>query len=206
MSERTNEQWLTDLGGPGRDQAVADLRALLLHGSSNTFGVKGNVTEVDLDDFVQIALLRILDRLHTFRAESRFTTWAQKVAVRVALSELRHRRWKDVSLDDVLARFSTRGTGSILISDPAPSPEARLVRESVASLVKEVITKELTEKQKQAMVAVMFAGMPLEVVALRMGTNRNALYKLLYDARRRLQKRLLARGLSVDDILGAFEP
>jgi len=48
-------------------------------------------------------------------------------------------------------------------------------------------------------------GMPLEEVARRMGTNRNALYKLLHDARRRLQKRMIAEGLSAQDVLAAFE-
>ncbi|MBN1811044.1 MAG: sigma-70 region 4 domain-containing protein, partial [Anaerolineae bacterium] len=64
---------------------------------------------------------------------------------------------------------------------------------------------ELTERQRQAMIAAVFGGMPGDEVARRMGTNRNALYKLLYDARQRLQRRLLARGLSMDDVMGAFE-
>jgi RNA polymerase sigma-70 factor (ECF subfamily) len=38
-----------------------------------------------------------------------------------------------------------------------------------------------------------------------MDTNRNALYKLLHDARRRLQKRMLDEGLSAQDVMSAFE-
>ena len=46
--------------------------------------------------------------------------------------------------------------------------------------------------------------MPLEEVANRMGTNRNALYKLLHDARQRLKKKLEEEGLSPQDVLAAF--
>jgi RNA polymerase sigma-70 factor (ECF subfamily) len=65
--------------------------------------------------------------------------------------------------------------------------------------------EELTPKQRQALQAVL-AGMPLEEVARRTGTNRHALYKLLHDARRRLQQSMLDQGLSAQDVLSAFVP
>lgn len=46
------------------------------------------------------------------------------------------------------------------------------------------------------MMAVMQGGMPLQEVAVRMGTNRNALYKLLHDARQRLQRRMLRKRIA----------
>ena len=61
-----------------------------------------------------------------------------------------------------------------------------------------------TDKQRQALVA-KIQGMPLEEVARRMGSNRNALYKLIHDARQRLKERLLAEGLAAEEILAAFE-
>lgn len=67
-----------------------------------------------------------------------------------------------------------------------------------------MIAEELTDKQRMAMLAVMQGGMPLQEAAERMGTNRNALYKLLHDARQRLQKRMLREGLSPDDLLAMF--
>jgi RNA polymerase sigma-70 factor (ECF subfamily) len=67
-----------------------------------------------------------------------------------------------------------------------------------------VIANELTDRQRQALVAVRIYGMPLAEVARRMDTNRNALYKLLHDARQKLKKRLLAKGLSEEEILAAF--
>jgi RNA polymerase sigma-70 factor (ECF subfamily) len=67
-----------------------------------------------------------------------------------------------------------------------------------------LIATELTDRQRQALVAVRIGGMPLEEVAHRMGTNRNALYKLLHDARQRLKKKMEEEGLSAEDVLAAF--
>lgn len=75
----------------------------------------------------------------------------------------------------------------------------------VLSTLRRLSREELTDRQRQAMQAVL-QGMPSQEVAHRMGTNRSALYKLLHDARRRLQKRMLAEGLSPWDVLAAFNP
>ncbi len=66
------------------------------------------------------------------------------------------------------------------------------------------IAEELTDRQREAMVAVMFEGMPLEEAARRMDTNRNALYKLLHDARKKLKKRIEAEDLSPGEVLEAI--
>ncbi len=68
-----------------------------------------------------------------------------------------------------------------------------------------MILEELTERQRQALVAVTINGMPLEEAARCMGTNRNALYKLLHEARKRLKERLVAEGLSPQDVLAVFD-
>ena len=95
MAKRSNQKWLEMLRGPQREQALADLRALLMRGLRAALAGHRKITEGDLDDFVQDALVRILDALDSFRGESRFTTWAHKIAIRVALTELRRRRWRD---------------------------------------------------------------------------------------------------------------
>jgi RNA polymerase sigma-70 factor (ECF subfamily) len=163
------------------------------------------VTEEDLQDFAQEALLRILASLDSFRDESRFTTWAHKIAVRVAFSELRRQRWKDMSLQDLVAQHDEGDFTPAVLTDSAVSPEKRTIQRMLMETVQRVIKEELTERQRQAITAVMAGGMPLEEVARRLGTNRNALYKLIYDARRRLQKRLNAHGLSPEEVLAAFE-
>jgi RNA polymerase sigma-70 factor (ECF subfamily) len=204
---RTNEDWLGDLRGPDQAEALADLRAILSRGLR--FALINRVPDNQLDDlvedFVQDALVKILQNLDTFRGESRFTTWAQKIAVRVALTELRRQRWKDISIEDLLPEDTSGDFTPAILTDPGASPDVEVVRTSMMETVQRLIMEELTERQREAMLAVMVGGMPLEEVARRMGTNRNALYKLMHDARQRLQKRLAAEGLSPQEVLAAFE-
>ncbi len=202
--ERSNDEWLIALRGTPDEQALLDLRTLLVRGLGFALADRlGADPEAAIEDFVQDALLKILRSLDTFRGDSRFTTWAQKIAVRVALTELRRRHWQAVSLEDVAPEESDYTP--LELSDPTPSPEMLMTRASVMALVQRMIREELTDRQQQAMTAVMIGGMPLEEAARRLGTNRNALYKLLHDARQRLQKRLSAQGLSVQDMLAALD-
>jgi RNA polymerase sigma-70 factor, ECF subfamily len=191
------------LQGPRRAAAIADLRIVLLRGLRYGMASYG-VTEADLEDFVQEALLKTLDNLASYRGEALFTTWAQKIAARVALSELRRRRWRDVSLQDLLAEHEGSDFTPAVLTDQGPDPAQIVLRRMMLEKVQRMIAEELTDKQQQAMTAVMQGGMPLQEVAVRMGTNRNALYKLLHDARQRLQKRMQREGLSPDEILAMF--
>jgi RNA polymerase sigma-70 factor (ECF subfamily) len=204
MIERTNQEWLDALRGPGRDEALADLRAFLVRGLGYALAGRPGVDDSLLEDFAQDALLKILAGLDSFRGESRFTTWAQKIAVRVALTELRRHRWRDVSLDaDPSAGPGHRFVPDTL-ADPSAGPEQQAIQRILLSTLRRIIATELTDKQRQALVAVRVHGMPLEEVAREMDTNRNALYKLLHDARQRLKKRMMAEGLSPQDVLAAF--
>jgi RNA polymerase sigma-70 factor (ECF subfamily) len=205
MPDRTNLEWWEALQGEPDEAALADLRATMLRGLRHALGSRPGVTEDDLEDFVQEALLKILREMGSFRGESRFTTWCQKVCVRVALTELRRRRWRDVSLQDVLEQFESSGFTPALLADPAPDPGQQAVRRAMLAKIEQLIAEELTPKQRQAMLAVMQGGMPLQEAAERMGMSRNALYKLLHDARRRLQKRMMREGLTPDDLLAMFD-
>ncbi len=207
--ERSNAAWLKALNGEPEQEALEDLRAYLLRGLRFALGQRYRVTESDLEDFVQEAMVRILDNLDSFRGESRFTTWAQKIAVRVAFSELRRKRWQDMSLQD-LSLSHDNITGPELDSAlnwlPSPSlnPEQQVTQQSLQALLMELIQEELTDLQRRALIAVAIQGMPLEEVARRMNTNRNALYKLLHDARVRLKNRLEQRGVTVEEVMEAF--
>lgn len=205
MKERTNPEWLDDLRGPGRGEALADLRAFLIRGLRYSLSNRSDIDDVLLEDFGQDALLRILDNLDTFRGESRFTTWAQKIAVRVAFTELRRARWRDLSLEDITEPQGLDFVPDFLV-DPDALPDQQAVQRIFLQDLKRLIATELTDKQRQALVAVRIQGIPLEEVARRMGTNRNALYKLLHDARERLKSRMEAEGLSPEDVLAAFGP
>lgn len=205
---RTNEEWLSDLAAPGpaRDQALADLGRILALGLE-----RGLVGQVDTaapefatlaDDFVQEALIKILDNLGSFAGRSQFTTWAHKITLNVALTELRRKRWKDASLDQLTEVESGDFTPSFL-ADPAALPEDAAVRREMMAYVSHLITNELTEKQRAALMAIL-QGMPMGEVALRLGSNQNAVYKLLFDARRRLKKRMAADGLTPEEVMAVF--
>lgn len=207
MSNRINEQWLADLRSDAPDEALAALRTVLIRGLHGALANRGDVNERDFEDFAQDAMLKIMGALDSFRGESKFTTWAQKIAVRVALTELRRLRWRDWSLDRMVeGADGERGdfTPTVLV-DPADSPEQQAVQQTLLDTLRRTLETELTERQRIALVAVKVEGVPMEEVARRMGTNRNALYKLLYDARTRLKKALMDTGLSADEILAAFE-
>jgi RNA polymerase sigma-70 factor (ECF subfamily) len=207
---RANTDWLADLRSSGlaREAALADLRSIILAGLpyalANWLSAADPQFDALAEDVTQETLMRVLDRLDTFEGRSQFTTWVHKIAVRVALTELRRRRWKDVSLEDM-----QEGEGSEAapreMPDVAPDPERLAEQADVLARVQRIIMEELTEKQRQAMLAVGVRGGSMEEVARRMGLERNALYKLMHDARLRLKRRLLRDGLSPADVLAVFE-
>ncbi len=205
MHMRTNEEWLTDLRGPDPDLAIEDLSKVLRRGLIYTLSnrIKTDL-ETQVDDFTQDAILRILDKLDTFRGESRFTTWAQKVAVRVAFTELRRQRWKDISIEDLMPEDSGDFT-PLVLADPSPNPEKLATQTLFTEMIETMLNEDLTERQRTAMLAIMKGGMPIEEVAKRMDTNRNALYKLLHDARKQMRKTLLQKGLTPQEVIEAFQ-
>jgi RNA polymerase sigma-70 factor (ECF subfamily) len=209
--QRSNDQWLQDLREPGpqQEEALADLRQVLVRGLGYSLAKYTNVRESDLEDFAQDALLKVLAGLDSFRGQSRFTTWAQKIAVHTAFTELRRRRWRDVSFEAVTGPPDSEDTSTFFtpgaLVDPSAGTEKQTMQHEIVDVLRRVILEELTDRQRQALIAVRFQGMPITEVAARMDTNPNALYKLLFDARKRLKQRILARGLSSDDVLSAFD-
>lgn len=210
---RSNSDWLRDLSGQGDEQAAAigDLRALLgraalytlsrtgIHGAS----LASSQVEEIAEECAQEALLAILDRLGDFRAESKFTTWAYKFAVNIALTAARRERWKTVSLDQLL----DQNEAPVWLPDGDPavqSPEQRSQQGEVWTLVQQVMDAELTTRQRQVLRAMFFEDLPLDEVVRHLGSNRNAVYKLVHDARRKLKAGLEARGYQVADILDLF--
>jgi RNA polymerase sigma-70 factor (ECF subfamily) len=203
---RTNEQWLTDLTNETPEEAIQDLREMLVRGLRYTLSRRiDDQLDVLVEDFAQEALLKILDKIDTFRGESLFTTWAQKIAVRVAYTELRRKRWKDSSLEALTTPRDGEGEYvPLFLADQSPSPEDSSTQTSMVSLVRQLIDEELTDRQREAIVNLMLKGLPMEEVAELMDTNRNALYKLVHDARVRLKSRLEKENLSPEEVLAAF--
>ena len=209
MDKRTNEEWVADLraGGDRQARALEDLRAIILRGLP--YAIAGRIapnspeSEALTEEVVQETLMRVLEYLDTFEGRSQFTTWAHKIAVRAALTELRRVRWREVPLPEM--EMNEEGDASYReLPDSQASPEEQVSRAEMMKRVNRIIMEELTEKQRMAMTAIM-EGFPLEEAAQRLGTNRNALYKMMHDARLRLKKRLEKEGLTPQEVLSVFE-
>jgi RNA polymerase sigma-70 factor (ECF subfamily) len=202
QTERGNEHWVRAMAmdGPEGDAARRELRTVLVGGLRRVLASRGVGDDV-CEDFALVALVRVRERLGTFRGDSRFTTWALSVATRLAFDELRHKRWKDVSFE----ALTQDASGPVTFEPRAEaSQEQGLARERVLGVLAEVLERGLTDKQR-AVLAAELQGMPQAEIAAQLGMNRNALYKLAHDARKRVRAKLEEAGLSAADVLPVFE-
>ena len=163
---------------------------------SNTRSTARVVESAGLDDLaVQAAddaLVAILAKLHTYRGNSRFTTWAYKFALLEAAVKLRKRPWhgRELPLEaDEWVELHDDGRGS-----PAGQAEAA----ELIHAVRDAIAEALTPHQRAVLVAITLNDVPIDVLAERRSTTRGALYKTLHDARRKLRERLAEDGLALD--------
>jgi RNA polymerase sigma-70 factor (ECF subfamily) len=192
--------WLHDLrgDGPARDDALARLHALLLRAARFEAARRRlTLTQLrpgELDEIAaeaaDDALVSILARLDDFRGASRFTTWAYKFALLETAVKLRKRAWqgREIPLDD--EAWSGFAAGSL-------GPSRAAEQNELVAAVQEGIA-ELTTHQRRVLVALTLNGVPIDVLAERLGTTRGALYKTLHDARKSLRAFVAARGLEVD--------
>lgn len=210
MPTRTNEAWLSDLrnNGAQREAALEDLRAIIHKGLPYALSRWLSPDEPQfnslVDEVTQETLLRVLDQLNTFEGRSQFTTWVHKIAVRIALTELRRKRWRDASLDELTENEDVPPPPGLL-ADSHAGPETAAERADMLQRVRRIIDEELTDRQRQALVLLGVQDIPMEDAARKLKTNRNALYKLLHDARLRLKRRLSMEDISPHEVLTLFE-
>lgn len=200
---RTNEEWLNALNASGeiQESAIADLRDLLLRASLYFFNrnlgdFEGMNREEILqcaEDCAQEALIAVINRLSDFRGDSKFTTWAYKFAINIALMTTRRQRWKDKSLDELSV-----SNGKLFEWE---LPDQSVIRHEILDIIQKVIEGELTERQRQVLMLMVFHEVPMDEVVQRLGTNRNAIYKMLHDTRRKLKNSLQRRGFEVEELL-----
>ena len=200
MSTIEQDDWLVRLKSDGdiRDQALEELRAILVRGLTATCRNRyGN--KVQPEDVVQEALIKILDKVDTFEGRSKFTTWAMTIAVRIAISEMRRKHFQDVSINNLV--------GDGMQFEPASrqvdSTDDDEVKSNLLLKLNELIESSLTDKQREAMHALLH-GMPVEVFAEKTGSNRNAVYKLVHDARVKLRQGFEKAGYMAEDVNAVF--
>lgn len=211
---RTNEEWLAELRADSQVQAEAieDLRQRLKRSIRYYLGqdrsdlrdLSSQEIERMADDLAQDATLRVIDNMDNFRGESQFTTWANRIAIRLAISDLRRARYKDFSLDNLTADGEILPTNISTTIGP-PSPETTVERDDVLGRINRALDEALTERQRKALIAVAIQGVPMDVVAEQMDSNRNALYKLVHDARRKLRAHLESQGLTMEYMMDLFQ-
>jgi len=198
----TEINWPQALRATENSAAVSALRRILLDGLRIALRERTDVNEAQLEDFTQEALLRILERLDQFAGRSRFTTWAHSIAVNTAFTELRRKRWQDVSLDVLVADGQQLSEPAILPDDALGADEERT---RLVGILRKAVAEKLSAKQRTAIVC-MLQEMPIDQIVALLGTNRNSAYKLLHDARRALKEYLAAEGISPEVIRAAFAP
>ena len=161
---------------------------------------RSDVSEAHIEDFAQESLLRIMDRLDRFEGRSKFTTWAQSIALNTAFAELRRKRWQDVSLDALVEQGDRMADASVLPDDILGAGEERT---RLVAALRRSIAEDLTPKQRAAILGEL-QEMPFDQIVSLLGTSRSAGYKMLHDARRALKQRLLEAGITGTDIQNAF--
>src|SRR5688572_20352320 len=214
-STRTNDEWLHDLKASGavQESAIADLQGILLRAVLYLFNRNmGDLSTLARDDILQLAedcaqeaLIAIMKRLSDFRGDSKFTTWAYKFAVNIALMAARRERWRGVSLDQLSSsEDSALFERAMLDKSPGYTLDQSAMRDEVRGIIQEIIKRDLTEKQRRVLMMMVFNEVPMDEVVREMGTNRNAVYKLLHDARRKLKSGLQSHGFEVGETLTLF--
>jgi len=212
---RTNQEWLHDLTASGslQESAIADLRDLLLRValyffSRNLNDFAGSNRDEILqraEDCAQDALIAIMNHLSDFRGDSKFTTWAYKFAINIALMAARHERWKGVSLDELISSDeSTFSEWMMRDKSEGVTPEESSMQVEIRGIIQGVIENDLTEKQRQVLFMMVFNDVPMDEVVRHLGVNRNAIYKMLHDARRKIKDGLQSRGFEVGETLALF--
>jgi len=195
-------EWLRVLAGTGpqREEGLARLHALLLRIARAEVARRGprlRLTGPELDDLAYQAaadaLIAITSKLGQFRGESRFTTWAYKFVIFEVSTKIGRHFWRHPTVpfdaedwERLPDRFGF---------DPAREAEWR----DLVVALRRAVDEELTTRQRRVFVALVLNGVPLDALVIELASNRNAIYKTLFDARRKLRAALAANGYIGDD-------
>jgi len=194
--DEESARWVAVLGGAGRrrEAAVRELHALLLRAARREVRRRGAGTPVsgrELDDLAtqaaDDATYAVLAKVTQFRGESRFTTWAYRFVVLEVSHKLGRHFWRQPRAE--LTEEDWERLPDVWATPPDHEAQVR----ELAAAVRRAV-EDLTDHQRRVFTAAVLQGMPLDALAVRDDTTRNALYKTLYDARRKIRAHLVANG------------
>lgn len=195
--------WVEKLKRPAGDEeherAVTELREVVLQGLRGAFFKRGQ-DEAFCEDMCQESIIKIMKNLDSFEGRSKFSTWAISIAIRSGISELRRRHHKDVSLEAITNNHDMRIEVAVATES---NPGQNIDKEVLLKTLAELIEDQLSDKQR-TVVRALLGGMPVEEIATRTQSNRNAVYKLFHDAKLRLKKGFESKNFSMADIEGIF--
>jgi len=191
-------EWISALSGSGteREAGLARLHALLVRVAVSELRRReaaSGISGPELDDLAHQAaadaMLAVLAKLTAFRGESRFTTWAYRFVVLEVSSKLGRHYWRQHPAASLDAEDWDRLPDRFGL-DPGQHAE----HAELTTAVRQAIDQTLTAHQRRLFVAVVVNGVPLDAVVDRLGINRNAVYKAVFDARRKIRAFLVANG------------
>ncbi|HEU4808849.1 MAG TPA: sigma-70 family RNA polymerase sigma factor [Homoserinimonas sp.] len=178
--------------GAARNDAIRRLHELMVCAARfklSRMGEASRLGQARADEIVQSsadeAVVAILARLSSFEGRSRFTTWAYKFAILNTATAVRRELWSRTTVD-----LSTIPEPVSRLGDPLTHVEAVALSDALRRCIAEC----LTPHQQRILIAVAVQGIPIDVIADRLHTTRNTVYKALHDARRRLREALIAQG------------
>jgi RNA polymerase sigma-70 factor, ECF subfamily len=192
-------QGLSD-SGPTYDETVARLHELLLRVARGEVRRRNGQLPIagpELDDLAHQAaadaVIGITAKVAEFHGESRFTTWACKFAIFEVSTKIGRHFWQKPTShmdaedwDRLPDRFGL---------DPGRIAEWR----DVVAALHRAVDDELTDRQRRIFVAIVLNGVPLDALVADLGSSRNAIYKALFDARRKLRASLVTNGYLEDN-------
>ncbi len=185
--------------GALRDQAISQLRSMLLRGLSkslnNRYGQPFNA-----EDIVQEALMKVLNSLDKYEGRSKFTTWAMTIANRIGISALRRKYHQDVSIEPF---SSADGYTMSVATVDEPTLSKSESRTKIFNVLQRLIDSELTDRQRLATRAFL-SDFATDEIAEQLRLNRNAVYKLIHDARQKLKDGFARAGLTSEEIFDAL--
>jgi RNA polymerase sigma-70 factor (ECF subfamily) len=183
-----------------RDAASRRLR-ILLSANLRSPLVRRGLTEDCVEDVVQETLIRILDRMHTFRGDSRFMSWATAIGVRTGMELNRKQYWKTHTLGELVKDNDYNLVGPWQSDEPAP--QAEIERREILSALSAAIQTVLTDRQRLVLLAEM-KGMPITAIADELGATRGSVYKTTHDARKKLKAELERLGFDASVVIASI--
>lgn len=179
-----------------RDRAIEELREILIRGLRKSLQQTYEVS-YSVEDIAQESLLKILSNLSQFHGKSRFTTWAMTIAIRTGVSSLRRKYHQDQSLE---AFDGQDGYRIDLSGSFGEIPENQAEYREVLELLQRLIQESLSDRQREALRGAL-DGYSTDGLAERLRIPRNAVYKLLHDARMKLKEGFAKEGFTDHDVL-----